>query len=106
MTYKIQISLLSQAPQLISKKFSVGNKVLKYPNQSITENNIKKCVKEIFPIGSIIRVKEVKISNVRFRQNIEVILESLRKPSKDFKITDILPDFYTFKVEELNVQHV
>ena len=51
MDYKIELSILSQAPQLIKNEFKVGSKVLKNPSQLIIDKNIKKCIKQIFPVG-------------------------------------------------------
>ena len=102
MDYQIELSILSRAPQLVNKEFKVGNKVLKNPSQLIITKNIKRCIKQIFPIGSMVRIRKVEVDEVHYRQLITVVVSSLREPSKELVIKGMPEDFYTHKVIKLD----
>jgi len=102
MDYKIELSILSQAPQLIEKEFKVGRKVLKNPSQLIITKNIRRCVKQIFPVGSFVRIRKVDVSKSHYRQLITVVVSSIREPSQELVIKGMPEDFYTHKVTKLD----
>lgn len=104
MKYRLNISILSLAPQLKSSCFKVGKKTLKAEFSKIKKKDIKKCIKTIFPILSLVRFTNIIIEDKDFRQNISVDLTSFRKINKNLTIEGLDKSFYNLEISELDAQ--